>query len=117
MFGVFYICVFIEFRLGYVVFIVGFYEDVLVVIIGWKMNLVNFDSVFNCSRYIWSWGSFDILLMFEYGVVFGRVDVYMYGYEMEDFLSDVFVLDFWVFDYVKELFVEVKMNKMFGDVL
>jgi phosphatidylinositol glycan class N len=74
------------------------------------MNPVNFDSVFNRSRHTWSWGSPDILPMFQEGAVPGRVEVEMYGAEAEDFTMDAVKLDIWVFDKVKELFGQAKKN-------
>lgn len=101
-----------ESRPGHVALIAGFYEDVSAVAKGWKENPVEFDSLFNQSKYTWSWGSPDIVSMFAKGATGNHVFTYSYDADSEDFgAKDVTKLDTWVFDNIKEFFHAAKNNQ------
>ncbi|KAM6282788.1 GPI ethanolamine phosphate transferase 1 isoform 3-T3 [Porphyrio hochstetteri] len=101
-----------ESRPGHVALIAGFYEDVSAVAKGWKENPVEFDSVFNESKYTWSWGSPDILPMFAKGATGDHVYTFCYTAESEDFgADDAAKLDTWVFDHVKSFFNSSRSNQ------
>lgn len=101
-----------ESRPGHVALIAGFYEDVSAVAKGWKENPVEFDSLFNESKYTWSWGSPDILPMFAKGASGDHVYTYSYDAQIEDFgAHDATKLDTWVFDKVKDFFDAARNNQ------
>ncbi|KAH9466879.1 hypothetical protein Pst134EB_001927 [Puccinia striiformis f. sp. tritici] len=100
-----------ESRPGHVAIIAGMYEDVSAVTRGWKMNPVNFDSVFNQSSHSFTFGSPDILPMFKHGASDpSRVDAWSYDEAAEDFTKDAAQLDIWVLDRLRSLISEAKSS-------
>lgn len=93
-----------ESRPGHIALFAGIYEDPSAIFTGWKKNLVEFDSVFNQTKYSIALGSPDIVDMFGDGV--GREKIYYESYpaSWQDFLrSDSYKLDTWVLDQLKNL--------------
>ncbi|KAF9078528.1 Phosphatidylinositolglycan class N-domain-containing protein [Rhodocollybia butyracea] len=101
-FGVSHTRVPTESRPGHVALIAGMYEDVSAVTKGWKVNPVEFDSVFNRSTGTWAFGSPDIVPMFTQGSQ-GRVREWCYDESEEDFTKDATALDIWVLDQLRRL--------------
>ncbi|EZG81685.1 GPI ethanolamine phosphate transferase [Gregarina niphandrodes] len=97
-----------ESRPGHVALIAGFYEDVSAVTKGWKANPVEYDSTFNRSRHVWTWGSPDILPMFVQGSPTGKISAEWYDRQLQDFTQDTRVLDTYVFDKLEKTLQEAK---------
>ncbi|KPI94904.1 GPI ethanolamine phosphate transferase 1 [Papilio xuthus] len=95
-----------ESRPGHVAIIAGFYEDPSAVTQGWKDNPVDFDSVFNRTRYTWSWGAYDIVDIFTKGTVDGHIYVTKFDPYDKTFSADksTMLLDEWVFRHVRDFF-------------
>ena len=90
-----------ESRPGHVALIAGMFEDPSAITKGWQENPVDFDTVFNQSENVWSWGSPDILPIFAKSA---KVRTEMYAPDEEKFFEhqDISQLDTWVFDKVSE---------------
>ncbi|XP_007933733.2 GPI ethanolamine phosphate transferase 1 [Orycteropus afer afer] len=78
----------------------------------WKENPVEFDSLFNESKYTWSWGDLNIVSMFAKGASQDHVYTHSYDAERENFNAyNETELDAWVFDNVKEFFHAARNNQ------
>ena len=108
-----------ESRPGHVALIAGMFEDPSAITRGWQENPVDFDTVFNQSRHVWSWGSPDILPMFAKGAWNNQVFTDTYDPALEKFFANKKIsdLDTWVFDKVKDFFAAKKHNASYDDVL
>ena len=97
-----------ESRPGHVALIAGMFEDPSAITRGWQENPVDFDTVFNQSRYVWSWGSPDILPMFAKSAWNNQVFTDTYDPALEKFFANQKIsdLDSWVFDKVKDFFAK-----------
>ena len=82
---------------------------------GWKRNPVHFDSVFNESRYTFSWGSEDILPIFADNCP--NVNASSYDPDFEDFAEEGSHLDEWVFSAVEEAFSKAKNDSVLNEQL
>ena len=78
-------------------------------VLAWKENPVEFDSVFNRSRntWAWAWSSPEILPVFAKGASGDHIFTCLHK---EETVYDGKKLDRWVFDEVKKLFQEAKTN-------
>jgi len=100
-----------ESRPGHVAMIAGLYEDPSAVFKGWKENPVEFDSIFNESRYSFGWGSPDILSLFNKGEK-NNVFFNAYASENEDFTGyEAYKLDEWVFEHFERFIKVVPHNE------
>lgn len=95
-----------ESRPGHVALIAGLYEDPSAIFKGWKANPVDFDSVLNESTNSWSWGSPDIVDLFNRENK-SHMHTESYEAESEDFGEvDTFLLDEWVFKKVNKFITD-----------
>ncbi|GMH32997.1 hypothetical protein BSKO_00831 [Bryopsis sp. KO-2023] len=97
-----------ESRPGHVALCAGFFEDPSALFSGWKVNPVQFDSIFNRTSSSWGFGAPDVVPIFE---GHGTYAFDAYPEEMEDFAADYLgALDTWVFDKVDVFMKDVATN-------
>ncbi|XP_058174694.1 GPI ethanolamine phosphate transferase 1-like [Anopheles ziemanni] len=102
-----------ESRPGHAALLGGVYEDPSAVFRGWKENPVEFDSILNRSSVSYCWGSPDIVNMFSYGAIKGRVQTATYdsGDEIFSQTANTSLLDIWVFDRVRQFLASDEAQK------
>jgi phosphatidylinositol glycan class N len=57
-----------ETRPCFVAMISGMYEDPSAITRGWSVNPVDFDTLFNQTKYTWAWGTSNTVIMFNKAV-------------------------------------------------
>ncbi|XP_068916089.1 GPI ethanolamine phosphate transferase 1-like [Tenebrio molitor] len=98
-----------ESRTGYAALLAGVYEDPSALLLGWRRYPVDFDSVINQSTNSWSWGSPNVVRMFNKDNA-SHVHSYSYNASLQDFgQNNTTVLDIWVFDKVRA-FIQEQIN-------
>lgn len=87
----------------------------ILILIGWKANPVEFDSVFNRSRHTFAFGSPDIVPIFCGALPHSTWK--SYPHEFEDFATDASFLDEWSFHQFQSLFNRSKEDPKLKDLL
>ncbi|KJA22870.1 hypothetical protein HYPSUDRAFT_40657 [Hypholoma sublateritium FD-334 SS-4] len=104
VFGISHTRVPTESRPCHVALIGGMYEYVSSVLLGWKTNPAEFDSVFNQSKTTFSFGSPDILPLFSRSASPGVVRTWSYEENDIDYTKDATSLDLWTLNNFRRLF-------------
>ncbi|RDD45993.1 GPI ethanolamine phosphate transferase 1 [Trichoplax sp. H2] len=85
---------------------------ILCIVTGWKENPVKFDSVFNRSTHTWSWGSPDVLPIFNKGAAKRKMTTFMYSLPFQNSVYyNGIVLDKWVIENFRKFFTQAKSNQ------
>ncbi|EDV25329.1 uncharacterized protein TRIADDRAFT_23890 [Trichoplax adhaerens] len=101
-----------ETRPAHIALIAGFFEDITAIKKGWKENPVKFDSVFNRSTHTWSWGSPDVLPIFNKGAAKRKMTTFMYSLPFQNSVYyNGIVLDKWVIENFRKFFTQAKSNQ------
>lgn len=109
-----------ESRPGHVAIMAGFYEDPSAIFKGWKDNPVEFDTIFNQSRWTFGWGSPDILLMFNKGIAAKRIFMQTYSSDMETFFGKNSIAQrqsLWSYEKLKYMISESQLNSSLQEAL
>ncbi|TBU24399.1 Phosphatidylinositolglycan class N-domain-containing protein [Dichomitus squalens] len=92
-----------ETRPGHVAFISGMNEDVSEVTKGWRQVGIDFDSVFNQSSTTFAIGSPTVLASFVPGAPPGKIQIWKFDPELEDYTKDATQRDKWFFETLQAI--------------